>query len=372
MRTFQLSLVSFFTCFVSTFTAAPLVPIVRDNLNLTKQDIGNAVVASVSGSIFSRLAMGAVCDMLEPRRGGATQIFMPLVYDIIRQAGATPFTASRIAFFIPGWLHVNMGNLVLTLGQDLPDGNRSTLQRKGDVAIDKFSKVPWHAVTNFRTWIFVLLHGYSMGVELSTDNVIAEYFYDRFNHKLHTDGAIAATFGMANLVACPFGGFASDAAARLFGMRGRPWTLWILQTLGGGLRSNFWHHPIYFTVVIGNHIGHDSCGGNFGLGLTQLIFFSTSRFSTAKGLTLMGVMIVACTLPVTLVHFPQWGGMFLPASKDAVKGTEEYYYGSEWNEEENTKGLHHGSLKFAENNRSDRGRRVASVPPPPNTPSNHV
>eukprot|EP00897_Mesotaenium_endlicherianum_P002035 jgi/Mesen1/185/ME1136459C07620 len=69
----------------------------------------------------------------------------------------------------------------------------------------------------------------------------------------------------------------------------------------------------------------------------------------------MGLLALAVTQALWLVHFPMWGGMLRPASKVA-SATEENYYASEYNESERAEGMHKASMKFADNARGERGR----------------
>ena len=67
MRTFHLTWFAFFLCFFGWFGIAPLMAVVREDLVLSKAQIGNTIIASVAITIFARLIFGWLCDRVGPR-----------------------------------------------------------------------------------------------------------------------------------------------------------------------------------------------------------------------------------------------------------------------------------------------------------------
>ena len=305
MLAFHLAWLSLFSCFFSTFSIPPLLPIIRDDLNLTDTDIGHAGIASFAGSIFSRLAMGPACDLMGPRiasatlslltapiilatclvsspqsfilirfligfslasfvsnqywmssmfssnvvglangvaagwanmGSGVTQLVMPFLYNsLINYCEIPPFTAWRVVFIVPATFQAITAIMVLVYGQDFPSGNykKSRTQSTKPTQKDNLLTILFHGLRNYRGWILALTYGFCFGVELTTDNIIAQYFYDRFEVNLQLAGTIAACFGMTNCFSRPIGGMVSDEMGKRFGMRGRLWGLWVVQTVAG-------------------------------------------------------------------------------------------------------------------------------------------
>jgi NNP family nitrate/nitrite transporter-like MFS transporter len=67
MRAFHLSWIAFFVCFFSWFGVAPLMKVVRSELDLSSEQVGWCIIGSVSATILARLIVGAVCDRYGPR-----------------------------------------------------------------------------------------------------------------------------------------------------------------------------------------------------------------------------------------------------------------------------------------------------------------
>ncbi|KAG2431534.1 hypothetical protein HXX76_009548 [Chlamydomonas incerta] len=459
MMAFHLSWICFFMSFVATFAPASLAPVIRDDLFLTKPQMGNAGVAAVCGAIAARVFMGVFVDTVGPRYGsaatmlmtapavfcmalvtdfstfacvrffiglslcmfvccqfwcgtmfnvkivgtanaiaagwgnmggGACHFIMPLIYQGIKDGGVPGYQAWRWAFFVPGGIYIVTATLTLLLGIDHPSGkDYRDLKKDGSL---KAKGATWPIVKcglgNYRSWILALTYGYSFGVELTVDNVIVEYLFDQFGLNLSVAGALGAIFGLMNLFTRATGGMISDLIAKPFGMRGRIWALWIIQTLGGifcivlGKVSNSLSATIVIMIIFsifcqqacGLHFGITpfvsrraygvvsglvGAGGNTGAAVTQAIWFAGTAswqltLTKPEGFVYMGIMTIGLTLPLFFIWFPMWGSMLTGPREGAE---EEDYYMREWSAEEVASGLHQGSMRFAMESKSQRGTR---------------
>lgn len=297
MKTFHITWITFFFCFFGWFGIAPLMKIVKDDLGLTKAQIGNVMIASVSATIFARLIIGRLCDTLGPR----------LTYTGLLILGSIPvigiglansyesFLLFRLAIgvigasfvitqyhtsmmFAPkikgtanavagGWGNLGGGitNMVMPLvfaafvgaGYTKPEAWRLAMMIPGvillvmafvyfrftkDTPAGNFSEITrqqqtkgsfWAAASDFRTWILFLAYGACFGIEITFDNVAALYFSEYFKCDLATAGLLAGIFGFMNLFARAIGGIVADKVGAKMGMRGKGWLLAGLLTFEG-------------------------------------------------------------------------------------------------------------------------------------------
>lgn len=78
---------AFFSCFFAWFGIAPLMIIVREELGLTKSQVGWSIIASVAVTVFARFFIGWLCDRIGPR----------LAYTYLLMLGAFPVAGIGLA-----------------------------------------------------------------------------------------------------------------------------------------------------------------------------------------------------------------------------------------------------------------------------------
>lgn len=233
--------------------------------------------------------------------------------------------------------------MVLIYGQELPCKDSIKVSNKPK---ESFLLLLFNGLMNYRGWILGLIYGCCFGVEMTMDNIVAQYFYYRFGANLQVAGTIAACFGLTNWFARPLGGIVSDQMAKLFGVRGRLWGLWAVLTVAGLLcvlmgRANsvggsigvmcmfsvfvqaasgltFGIVPFVSKRSLGVISGMTGSGGTVGAVVTQMLLFSGDKFSTQTSISVMGLMMIICTLPISLIYFPQWGGMFCTPNETSI------------------------------------------------------
>ncbi len=89
MRAFHMSWIAFFVCFFAWFAVAPLMPVIKGEFGLSKDQIANINIAAVGITIIVRLIIGPLCDKYGPR----------LTYTALLALGAIPVLG--IAFSQP-------------------------------------------------------------------------------------------------------------------------------------------------------------------------------------------------------------------------------------------------------------------------------
>ena len=104
MKTFHITWLMFFVCFFGWFGLAPLMPTIRTELHLTKAEVGNCIIASVSATIIARLFIGKLCDVWGPRKTAIRLLLIGSlpVFLVVLTHSYTTFLLFRLAIGVIG------------------------------------------------------------------------------------------------------------------------------------------------------------------------------------------------------------------------------------------------------------------------------
>ncbi|CAB1105125.1 unnamed protein product [Ectocarpus sp. CCAP 1310/34] len=299
MRAFHFAWFGFFMAFVSWFAFVPLMKEIKGDLGMTKLEVYNANISSVSSTVLSSFIVGPLCDTFGARiisstllimrciptafagvvnsatdvaiirffigvmgatfvctqfwssqifakefvgtanattggwgnlGGGVTQFLMVGIWNAFN-TGYDSETTWRLSFVVPAAIVFCVAVGQLFLADDCPKGNYKELEAHGAMT-RKSSAVSFRkGYMNVNSWLMFLQHAACFGVELTVNNVAANYFSDEFDLSTSKAGIVASLFGLMNRFARSLGGIWSDFLFAKFGggvtgMRGRFFAQW--------------------------------------------------------------------------------------------------------------------------------------------------
>ncbi|MCH5717662.1 NarK family nitrate/nitrite MFS transporter [Niabella hibiscisoli] len=285
MRTFHITWFTFFVCFFGWFGLAPLMPTIKESLHLDKSQIGNIVIASVSGTIVARLLIGRLCDTWGPRKTYTALLLIGAipVMCVGLAESYTSFLLFRLAISIIGasfvitQFHTSMmfasnikgtanavaggwGNLgggvtnivmplifaaIVAAGYTSDEAWRKAMIFPGlmmliaaflyfkytkDTPEGNFDeiervkekgKTDYSVLKDWRIWALTLAYAMCFGMEITFDNIAALHFVQEYKLDQSTAGFWAGVFGLMNLFARALGGIFADRIGKAYGMRGK-------------------------------------------------------------------------------------------------------------------------------------------------------
>jgi NNP family nitrate/nitrite transporter-like MFS transporter len=314
MRTFHLTWFMFFVCFFGWFGLAPLMPTIRADLGLTRAQVGNTIIASVSSTIIARLLIGKLCDRIGPRKTAVRLLLIGSIPVLLvgLATNYTTFLLFRLAIgviggsFVVTQFHSSMmfaarvrgtANAVTGGWGNLGGGVTNMLMPLIFSAIVGFGYTPhmawryamivpaimmwfvaflyyrytkdtpagnfadigrkvgarttdWSVLADWRVAALTLAYAMCFGMEITFDNVASLHFVDNFHLSQHSAGLWAGMFGCMNLFARALGGIFSDRAGARWGMRGKGLLLTCALLLEGTGLIAFAHAPSLAIAIV--------------------------------------------------------------------------------------------------------------------------